>query len=912
VVDAPGGGLIGREPELDVLARFIGGGPSGLVLTGGPGIGKTALWDAGIRLASEHGFRVLVARPCEAEAQHPFAALFDLLEDVGAEILGELPDPQRHALEAALLRSEPAGRAPEPFAIAAGLLGVLRTLATSEPLLAAVDDLHWLDPASADALAFAARRLHGRRCRFLLARRSGPPPELERVLGETGIRRLEVGPLSLEGTYRLLSQRLGLTVPPRTLNRLFEATQGNPLLVLELGPMIATQETPALAATELSGNPFQARVEGLGRSARQALLALALGGRLTVPALAAVADPAAIESLVAAQLLMADGGRVRPSHPLLAVAVRTMSSAGDRRALHLRLAGAAADETTRARHLALAAHREDADLARVVASAAERAFRCGATHDAVDLSEHALRLTPAAAMERPDRLLALGEHLVTVGEPARARELLTPRIGDFPAGAARARAHLLLADAGNLAEHEDHLERALGESQDEPELQATALAAKSILLSVIRVERIGDAEACARQAQALVTSRRAPVPGQVLQALAWVRVMRGLPLDDLAGLSSGHGSAGLYESSIDRQVGVRLIFRGEVAAARSAFRKLQALADERGEARFRAAIQIQLCEAELRAGRVPESTRLVGQRHEWAALDDLEANWTRCQALLAAIKGLPQEAERWAATVAAMAEASDEQPGRLWDELEVQRARGIAALLTGRPDRAADVLGPVWEHTRREGINDPGAFPVAPDLVEALIALGTITAAAAVTDRVRDLAEDQHHPWGLATADRCTAAIALATGYDEKAVARLAAAAAALGELGLGFDRARSLLWLGQTARRARKRTAARQYLDAAAGAFAELGADGWAEHARAELARLDGRRPQSSTLTPAEQRVAALAAEGLSNKQIARRLFIAVHTVEVHLAHAYAKLGVRSRTQLANHLARPPDGEMP
>jgi DNA-binding CsgD family transcriptional regulator len=143
-------------------------------------------------------------------------------------------------------------------------------------------------------------------------------------------------------------------------------------------------------------------------------------------------------------------------------------------------------------------------------------------------------------------------------------------------------------------------------------------------------------------------------------------------------------------------------------------------------------------------------------------------------------------------------------------------------------------------------------------------------------------------------------------------VARLAAAAAALGELGLGFDRARSLLWLGQTARRARKRTAARQYLDAAAGAFAELGADGWAEHARAELARLDGRRPQSSTLTPAEQRVAALAAEGLSNKQIARRLFIAVHTVEVHLAHAYAKLGVRSRTQLANHLARPPDGEMP
>jgi DNA-binding CsgD family transcriptional regulator len=130
-----------------------------------------------------------------------------------------------------------------------------------------------------------------------------------------------------------------------------------------------------------------------------------------------------------------------------------------------------------------------------------------------------------------------------------------------------------------------------------------------------------------------------------------------------------------------------------------------------------------------------------------------------------------------------------------------------------------------------------------------------------------------------------------------------------LGELGLAFDRARSLLWLGRAARRVRKRSVARRFLGAAAAAFAELGSDGWAEHARTELAHLGyGRGPHTGELTVAELRVAALAADGLSNKQIASHLFIAVHTVEVHLTHVYAKLGVRSRTQLANQLARPAD----
>ena len=350
------------------------------------------------------------------------------------------------------------------------------------------------------------------------------------------------------------------------------------------------------------------------------------------------------------------------------------------------------------------------------------------------------------------------------------------------------------------------------------------------------------------------------------------------------------------------------MFRGQVAEARQVFRALAKLAGERGEAWFQATIRLQLCEVELRAGDVRECARLIDQQHEWAALEDLAANWARCQALLAAIRGIPHDAEQWAASFAAIAAASPDDLGPQWDELEVGRALGVAALLAGRPERAAEALGPVWEHARREGINDPGAFPVAPDLVEALIALGRLTEAAAVTSRLRDLAGSQHHPWGLATAERCAAAIALASRYDDDAAAQLAAAASVLGELGLAFDRARSLLWLGRAARRARKRTVARRYLEAAATAFADAGSDGWAEHARTEMARLgQGRTVHAAELTVAEQRVAALAAQGLPNKQIATRLSIAVHTVEVHLAHVYAKLAIRSRTQLASHLARLP-----
>jgi len=232
---------------------------------------------------------------------------------------------------------------------------------------------------------------------------------------------------------------------------------------------------------------------------------------------------------------------------------------------------------------------------------------------------------------------------------------------------------------------------------------------------------------------------------------------------------------------VDRPAGVRLAFRGELAAAREVFQRLLAAAEQRGEARSGAVFLVQLCEA-------------------------------------------------------------------------------------GRAEAAAEVVG-----------------------------------------RLAGQAAAQDHPWGLATADRSAAVVALAGGYDDAAATRLAAAAAAYQALGLGFDAARALLVLGRAQRRAKKRAAARQSLEQARAGFEQLGCKGWARAAAAEADRVSGRRAApGGGLTPGERRVAELAAAGLSNKQVAARLYLSDRTVEAHLSRAYAKLGVTSRAQLTRAL-RPP-----
>ncbi|HWM10069.1 MAG TPA: AAA family ATPase [Solirubrobacteraceae bacterium] len=882
--------IIGREPELARLRDFLSS-PGTIVLEGGPGFGKTTLWEAGVELARERGLRVCAARPSGAEAQLSFAALTDLLDDV--EDLSALPAPQRHALEVALLRAEATGPAAEPHAIGLAVRNVLRELA---PVVVAIDDVQWLDPPSGEALAFAARRLGGDAVTFLLAARPGPAPDLVQALERAGVERLAVGPLSLGAIRRLLFERLGLSLVRPALRAVVEAAHGNPLFALELGRTVAARGVPRIGEEmPLPEDLLGARVEQLDEPARRLLLAVALSAGLRPEQLAGVDDA------VAAGLLVVESGRLRPAHPLLAAAARARSTAGERRELHRELAGAVTDQEQRARHLALAADAPDAELAATVAAAAEQAATRGA-RGAAELAAHALRLTPAGSPDRPERLLTLGRHLSVAGEHLQVTAVLAGELDSLPPGEARVRAHLLLIDGGEVEsadDYERHLKRAYAAAEGDPGLVAAVLGRRAMSMAVAYVERIADAEALALEVLPAAREAGEEVEQIVVHSIAWTRVLRGRAVDDLG--AGGEEDNIFY--SLARIVAIRLGWRGEVAEARRRLEALRALADERGETWSYVALRLHLCELALRAGDLDEAGLLLDEMLE--STDDgllIGPVYERCRALHAACRGDVEDAERWVERTL----AGTETAGVRWEWLEAQRARGVAALLARDAARAAESLGLVWEHCLREGVDEPGAFPVAPDLVEALTALGVRDEALAVTTALRDAAERLDHPWGRVSARRCDAVVRLAAPeYDEPAAEALAAAAEDYAALGLRFDAARSWLSLGRAQRRLRKWAAARAALSRAADGFDGAGAPGWADDARAELARVGGRGPRAAgDLTPTERRTAELAAEGLSNKEIARTLVVTVHTVEVHLSKAYAKLGVRSRSQLAARLA--------
>jgi DNA-binding CsgD family transcriptional regulator/tetratricopeptide (TPR) repeat protein len=895
--------VIGREHELAAIREFVDG-PAlipALVLTGPPGIGKTTLWEAAVALAREAGWNILLTRASSAETNLSFAGLADLLDQVGPELLAALPPPQRHALEVALARAEPTGAPPEELAIASGTLGLLRLPELGERVLIAVDDAHWFDAASAAALAFAARRVVGERVRLLLTVRAGEQSTIEREVASRQLELSAIGPLEAR---RLISQTFGLSVPRPLITRIVETAHGNPLMVLELGRQLIERGTlefgAELPVPDLARELFGARVRALPQNVGRALLAVSLSAHLSPAELAAMAGPTAVSDATAHGVLALDGQRVRASHPLLAAAALEHAWPVEREAVHLELSTALTDPVRAARHLAIATAVPDAARALAVAQAGGIARRRGAARDAVDLADHALRLTPDDDPERVERILALGEYLLGVGDFDRLQALLEPELERLPDGATRARAHMLLAPPSTSDGHTSHVEQAVQHGKDDPEVLAVALSMKAILFAVMRIERIEDAVAWAEESLAVATAGAPESEARALDALAWARAMRGMPTEGLAPAVEEPGES-LYEQSAERIAGVRHGFRGEVEQGREMIERLAALADERGEGLSSEIMMLHLSELAIRAGDCDRARQVLETWETWAALDRVAPARLRCGALLAAMTGDERRAVD-------LSESAIELSDDAWDTFDCERALGLAALLGGRAQEAAERFAHVWHHMEREGVDELGAFPVAGELAQTLCELGRGDEARAVATRLRALSEAQDHPWGLATAMRSDALIALIETWDDEAEAALHEAAAAYARLDLGFDRARTLLGLGRAQRRHRKWGAARETLSLAAEAFAALGAPGWADVARSEIERVGARRPAGDgKLTIAESRVVALAAEGMSNKEIALALVVTVHTVEVHLSHAYAKLGVKSRSQLPGALASLP-----
>ena len=279
------------------------------MLVGGPGVGKTTLWEAALDSCHARGFRVLSARPSGADAQLAFTALIDLLDDVEFDRLDDLPAPQRRALDSALLRDDPDGPPAEPHAIRLAFLNVLRALTRERPVVLAVDDVQWLDGPSADALAFVARRLDPDQAVFLLARRPGPPGVLERALEGGRAVWLAVGPLSFGAIRRMLSERLGLTLQRQVLRRVVETSLGNPLFALEIGRSFLDEGIPVspeeIAVPEVVEEVLGTRVARLTPVLRRLLLAVALSEGLRAAQIGVIGGPFALDEAVDAGLLVA-------------------------------------------------------------------------------------------------------------------------------------------------------------------------------------------------------------------------------------------------------------------------------------------------------------------------------------------------------------------------------------------------------------------------------------------------------------------------------------------------------------------------------------------------------------------------------------------------------------------------------
>jgi hypothetical protein len=484
--------VVGRQVEIATLADFLAAGrstPQALVLDGVAGIGKTTIFGATVMEAREQGFAVFSCRPAAAEAAFSFAALADLLSPVLPGGLGRLPLPQRRALAAALLLEDSGGSAPEERAIAFAVCQLLRDCGGG-PVLIAVDDVQWLDAASASVLAFALRRLAAAPVAILAARRTSgkesTPLGLDRAFPSERLRRLRLGPLSLGATHRLLREHLGVSFPRPTLVKLYETSGGNPFYALELARALEQSRDGAGAGKRLTvptslTDLVSARLATLSEEVREVLEPVALLSNPMVSIVEAVASDTTttrgrLQIAEAAAILELEDERVRFRHPLLAARVEAELDPHRRRWLHRRLAELVDDPEQRARHLALGASGPSAEVADVLEAASAIAALRGASVAAAELAEHSIRLTPGDAcgeVVRRRQLLA-ADHQYASGDAERSRALLEPLLEQLHPGVERAEVLRRLGErsADDFERSERLLEQAFREAESDSRVRA--------------------------------------------------------------------------------------------------------------------------------------------------------------------------------------------------------------------------------------------------------------------------------------------------------------------------------------------------------------------------------------------------------------------------------------------------------
>ena len=915
--------VIGRDEELAAIEAFLADverGPTALVLSGEPGIGKTILWEAGVEEARQRVGRVLVARGNEAEASLSFAGLSELLGDVLEEVEPSLAPPRRRALEVALLLAEPGETSVDPHAIGLAVLDLLRAMTEQGPLLVALDDLQWLDSASAGALQLAIRRLRDEPIGVLATARGGPesvaPFQLDRSFPEERLVRLAIGSLTAAGLYGLLKQRLGVELTRPELSRVREATSGNPFFALELGrELVRTGTRPtaghALRVPESLHELLGGRLARLPADTVDVLVVVAALARPTVEVIAAAHGDGegvvrALEDAGRDGVVELDESRVRFAHPMLASICYEQAPVWKRRTVHRALADAVGDSEERARHLALAAAGPDEAIAAELTAAAELAAARGATASGAELSEFAAELTPDDPVSiRARRLQAARLHRLA-GNAEHAIALLEQLRGEAPPGLERA--DVLFTLAMTLK----HDPRAMIELCEEALAEARADDARSarILAFLTWAHAFaGDVSASlARARAALERAERVGDPELLAVAIAraghaelWASEVTPGLLERGAAIEARLGRSLEWLESPKVPLGRLLMRRGDLDGARIIFGALEADMASRGDEGSRVEALWTLSMLEWLAGRWQRALDLAASAHELAEQIQFAhaAGWVgRVRALIETDLGLVDAARESAEECLAFAEAGSND----FYAIIALGALGRLELALGNLDAAGTHLRELPRRLLAGGVTDPTA-PVWADAIETLITLGELELAVSYLERYEESAERLTSPPAIAGAARCRGLLAAAEGDLAGAFAAYSRSLAELDRISQPLDLGRTLLCLGTVRRQAQQKKAARDALERALAIFEELGARPWGEKTRAELARISGRAPASEELTETERRVAELAAQGRTNKQIASELYMGLSTVEAHLSHVYRKLGVR-RAELATRLA--------
>ena len=906
--------VIGRDEDLRSLYAFLDRravepGPIAIALEGEAGIGKSTLWSAAVDAAQGRGLRVLTSRPAESERGLAHAGLGDLFDGALDDVLPSLTAPQRRALEVALLVEDAAGRPVDTRALGVAVRNALQLLA-EDGLVVAIDDLQWLDASSASALGFALRRLTDANMLLVWTRRLGAGVQaspVENALDPDRIDRVRVGPLSVGAIQRLLRDRLSLTVARPTALRLHEASGGNPFYALELGRALGAEGTTRdptlpLPVPERLEELVSARLGSFTGATRDALVLASAHARLTVSELGRVCiERSALDPALRENVIELEHGVIRFTHPLLASVLYQGLSADERQRAHGRLAELADDTLARARHLALSTDRADAGLATALEQAAAAAAAQGAPIAAAELGEHAIRLTPAGDRGALAlRIAATTRAHAATGGIERARTLSEKLLALAAPGSERAEALALAAEVeGDSIGRAIELQR---EALAEPGAQAALCATlhQKLALSVRFREGMEPAEEHARVAVELaeeVGDDRLRVAA--LAALALVRLNSGKEgslglAEQAAELAARSGEE--PHADTDFTVAHVLLWSGELERARELLERRYTHWLERDE-RSAAYALWYLSVAELRLGRLELADAYAAESRELAAPYTRPGEESPTSvfpsALIAAHRGDLARARRLAEEMVRLAELHDTKlcgaPATL----------GTVELWSGEAEAALE-----W-FSEAEGITDPadGAEPTMSwwraEQAEALLELGLIEDAEARIDAWEEAARRLDRAWPLAEAVRCRGLVAAARGDVDQAIALLEQAV----EVSSDFGRGRALLALGVVRRRARQKRPAREAIEAACATFEEIGAAGWAARARDELGRIGG-RTRVEGLTPAERRVADLVASGRTNAEVAAALYLAERTVSSHLTRVYAKLGVRSRTELSRRLS--------